>query len=293
MPHRPPVAAGRRLPSRMALSLTEMEAAAFGALEKEAHLDEKLGAGVGAQKERAVIQAAVQAYEDALAANEAAALAREAAEAAEDAGEEDASPPERTLYHVATDHIAVFGGDPARRKDKVSMRMPPTLRLYSPYSGYTYCPGEQAHAAVRLARAVRHAAGRGRGRPEAPRLADPQRQARRRILLDPVRPTLTHTPHPHPHTPPSLPLRLTTDAEPDPDAGPEQVQQPRLPARHTPGVRGHAGGRVRRGGLPLGDEQLLVGRERGRGHGGRRRGMTRRNGKIVNELRTNGSQSVL
>ena len=196
LPHRPPVAAGRRLPSRMSLSLTEMEAAAFGALEKEAHLDEKLGAGVGAQKERAVIQAAVQAYEDALAANEAAALAREAAEAAEDAGEEDASPPERTLYHVATDHIAVFGGDPARRKDKVSKRMPPTLRLYSPYSGYTYCPGEQAHAAVRLARAVRHAAGRGRGRPEAPRLADPQRQARRRILLDPVRPTLTHTPHP-------------------------------------------------------------------------------------------------
>ena len=183
----------------MALSLTEMEAAAFGALEKEARLDEKLGAGVGANKERAVIQAAVEAYEAALAANEAAALAGEAAEAA---GEDDVPPSERTLYHVATDHIAVFGGDPARRKDKVSMRMPPTLRLYSPYSGYTYCPGEQAHAAVRLARAVRHAAGRGRGRPEAPRLADPQRQARRRILLDPVRPpspthpTLTHTPHP-------------------------------------------------------------------------------------------------
>ena len=92
-----------------------------------------------------------------------------------------------------------------------------------------------------------------------------------------------HPTLPHPHTPPSLPLRLTTDADPDPD--PDQVQQPRLPARHTPGVRGHAGGQVRRGGLALGDEQLLVGRERGRGHGGRRRGMTRRNSKIVNEWR--------
>ena len=130
LPHRPPVAAaGRRLPTRMALSLTEMEAAAFGALEKEARLDEKLGAGVGANKERAAIQTAVEAYEGALAANEAAALAGEAAEAA---GEDDVPPSERTLYHVATDHIAVFGGDPARRKDKVSQRMPPILRLYSP-----------------------------------------------------------------------------------------------------------------------------------------------------------------
>ena len=118
LPHRPPVAAaaGRRLPSRMALSLSELEAAAFGALEKEAHLDEKLGAGVGAKKERAVIQAAVEAYEGALAANDAAALA-------EAVGEDDiVSPSERTLYHVATDHIAVFGGDPARRKDKASKR---------------------------------------------------------------------------------------------------------------------------------------------------------------------------
>jgi hypothetical protein len=116
LPHRPPVAAaaGRRLPSRMALSLSEVEAAAFGALEKEAHLDEKLGAGVGAKKERAVIQAAVEAYEGALAANDAAALA--------EAVGEDVSPSERTLYHVATDHIAVFGGDPARRKDKASKR---------------------------------------------------------------------------------------------------------------------------------------------------------------------------
>ena len=125
LPHRPPVAAaGRRLPTRMALSLTEMEAAAFGALEKEARLDEKLGAGVGANKERAAIQTAVEAYEGALAANEAAALAGEAAEAA---GEDDVPPSERTLYHVATDHIAVFGGDPARRKDKVSQRMPPII----------------------------------------------------------------------------------------------------------------------------------------------------------------------
>ena len=34
---------------------------------------------------------------------------------------------ERTLYHVATDHIAVFGGDPARRKDKARKRTPPLL----------------------------------------------------------------------------------------------------------------------------------------------------------------------
>ena len=197
LPHRPPVAAGRRLPTRMALSLTEMEAAAFGALEKEARLDEKLGAGIGANKERAAIQTAVEAYEGALAANEAAALAGEAAEAA---GEDDVSPSERTLYHVATDHIAVFGGDPARRKDKVSQRMPPII-LWPSYTrsilGLSYCPGEQAHAAVRLARAVRHAAGRGHGRPAAPRLADPQRQARRRVLLDQASrtpPTLTPTP---------------------------------------------------------------------------------------------------
>ena len=131
LPHRPPVAAaaGRRLPSRMALSLSELEAAAFGALEKEAHLDEKLGAGVGAKKERAVIQAAVEAYEGALAANEAAALARKAAEASD---EDSVSPAERTLYHIATDHIAVFGGDPARRKDKVSKRIASTTAiLYS------------------------------------------------------------------------------------------------------------------------------------------------------------------
>ena len=81
LPHRRPLvlAAARLLPSRMALSLTELEAAAFGALEKEARLDEKLGAGVGATKERAAIQAAVEAYEEALAADEAAAIAREAA----------------------------------------------------------------------------------------------------------------------------------------------------------------------------------------------------------------------
>ena len=124
LPHRrPPVAAAARLlPSRMALSLTELEAAAFGALEKEARLDEKLGAGVGATKERAAIQAAVEAYEEALAADEAAALARKAA-----AGGDGESSSERTLYHVATDHIAVFGGDPARRKDKARKRTPPLL----------------------------------------------------------------------------------------------------------------------------------------------------------------------
>ena len=105
----------------MALSLPELEAAAFGALEKEARLDEKLGAGVGATKERAAIQAAVEAYEEALAADEAAAVAREAAAA------DGESSSERTLYHVATDHIAVFGGDPARRKDKARQRTPPLL----------------------------------------------------------------------------------------------------------------------------------------------------------------------
>ena len=123
LPHRrPPVAAASRLlPSRMALSLPELEAAAFGAIEKEARLDEKLGAGVGATKERAAIQAAVEAYEEALAADEAAAIAREAAAA------DGESSSERTLYHVATDHIAVFGGDPARRKDKARERTPPLL----------------------------------------------------------------------------------------------------------------------------------------------------------------------
>ena len=87
VPHRRPpvVAAARLLPSRMALSLTELEAAAFGALEKEARLDEKLGAGVGATKERTAIQAAVEAYEEALAA--AASQHEEALAAAQSEGE--------------------------------------------------------------------------------------------------------------------------------------------------------------------------------------------------------------
>ena len=52
---------------------------------------------------------------------------------------------ERTLYHVATDHIAVFGGDPARRKDKARKRTPPL--------GLSYIRASSAHS-LRPARRV-------------------------------------------------------------------------------------------------------------------------------------------
>ena len=234
-PRRPPVAKGRRLPSRMALSLSELEMAAFGALEKEAHLDEMLGAGVGAGKERAVIQAAVAAYEEALAANEAAVLAREAAKAAE------AAPPKRTLYHAGTDHIAIFGGDPARRKDKVS-------KLMHPYASLSL-----------------YGTPRDVGTGDQQRLVSQIRNGKLDVVY-----CWTRLVNP---TPACTPVTVApTHQQSRFPTNPDQVQQPRLSARHTPGLHGHAGGRVRGGGVSVGDEQLLVRLQGGLGR--RRRGMT-------------------
>ena len=109
-------------------SLAELEAAAFAALEKEERLDAKLGAGTGAAKERAAIRATLDEYEEVLEASAALAAAEEAAaDPLPEQGED-----RRQLYHEATDHIAVFGGDPNRRKVQVSKQMQPyaSLALY-------------------------------------------------------------------------------------------------------------------------------------------------------------------
>jgi len=108
-----------------ASDLDALEAAAIKALEREAELDVKFGNGIGAGNERACIAAAIAAFEDA------AALA--SAEAAQETVSEPPSldaPAVRS--HSAEDRVAVFGGNPARRRDELEKRLAPyrSLELY-------------------------------------------------------------------------------------------------------------------------------------------------------------------
>ena len=108
-----------------ASDLDALEAAAIRALEREAELDDQLGDGIGAGKERARIATAIAAFEDA------AALA-----SAEAAQETVSGPPSLDALpvrsHSAEDRVAVFGGNPARRRDELEKRLVPyhSLELY-------------------------------------------------------------------------------------------------------------------------------------------------------------------
>jgi len=104
-----------------------LEAAALEALEREAVLDTRLGVGVGAAKERVSIAAAIAAFEAAEAAASDPAVSA-AVRPLESVPSVDA--PQR--QHTATDRVAFFGGDPARRREMVRKRLQPyqTLELY-------------------------------------------------------------------------------------------------------------------------------------------------------------------
>ena len=102
-----------------ATPLETLEANALAALEREAILDTRLGTGVGATKERAEILATLELYEEASArevdSEHMSAFAREQPE--------EASAQSRRLLHGPNDRVAVFGGDPARRRAAITSWM--------------------------------------------------------------------------------------------------------------------------------------------------------------------------
>ena len=118
-------------------SLEILEARALAALEREAELDARFGDGVGAARERSKLLATLQAYEEAAASTvEPSQAGVESCEAELILGDEEVGGEETVakqhLLHGPDDRVAVFGGNPARRRAQIAKWMRPyrALDLY-------------------------------------------------------------------------------------------------------------------------------------------------------------------